>query len=125
MDSFKTWESLIQLSKEYYEWTDSQTPEPDDGKAMFGKGLLANYINVGCAQLEEELFQVDKDVLTLNVNKEAMRRLWDNYYVPYISGYFASNGRFRSDDMKTGDLIALTGSSSSATYFPHRGNRGG
>lgn len=118
LDSFKTWESLIQLSKEYYEWTDSQTPEPDDGKAMFGRDSFANYINVGCAQLGEELFQVDKDVLTLNVNKEAMRRLWDNYYVPYISGYFASNGRFRSDDMKTGDLIALTGSSSSATYFP-------
>ena len=38
--------------------------------------------------------------------------------MPYIRGYFTAQGRFRSDDAKTGDLIALVGSSSGAAYFP-------
>ena len=24
----------------------------------------------------------------VNADKEKVRRLWDNYYVPYVSGYF-------------------------------------
>ncbi len=47
-----------------------------------------------------------------------MRRLWDNFYVPYISGYYLEEGRFRSDDLKTGKLIAYVGSSSGAVYAP-------
>ncbi len=35
-----------------------------------------------------------------------------------MKGYFASYGKFRSDDVKTGDIIAYTGSTSSAFYFP-------
>ena len=46
------------------------------------------------------------------------RRLWDNYYIPYIKGYFAATGRFRSDDIKTGNIIAYVGSSSSVSFFP-------
>ena len=47
-----------------------------------------------------------------------MRTLWDNYYVPFIKGYFSASGRFHSDDVKTGNIIAYVGSSSSATFFP-------
>lgn len=54
-------------------------------------------------------FQMDKDV---------MRKLWDNYYVPYISGYYRKEGRYASDDLKIGDIIAYVGSTSSAPYFP-------
>ena len=31
----------------YYDWTDAQTPEPDDGKALFGRDAMANYMLVG------------------------------------------------------------------------------
>ena len=47
-----------------------------------------------------------------------MRKLWDNYYVPYISGYYRKEGRYASDDLKIGDIIAYVGSTSSAAYFP-------
>ncbi|MFR8331666.1 MAG: extracellular solute-binding protein [Oscillospiraceae bacterium] len=35
-----------------------------------------------------------------------------------IHGYFAANGKFRSDDAKVGDILALVGSSTTASYFP-------
>ena len=44
--------------------------------------------------------------------------------MPYVKGYFAACGKFRSDDVKTGDIIAYTGSTSSAFYFPDRVENG-
>ena len=113
-----TWEGVIRLAEAYYRWTDSLTEKPEDGKAFFGRDALANYLLVGAAQLGKELFTVSGETVSLNADMELMRRLWDHYYVPYINGYFASFGRFRSDDVKTGDLIAFVGSTSSAAYFP-------
>ena len=56
--------------------------------------------------------------MTLHVPKEELYRLWENYYVPMVKGYFGAYGSFRSDDVKTGDILAYTGSISSAMYFP-------
>ena len=65
------------------------------------------------------LFDVSSDgKVTFNLDENALRKLWDNYYVPYINGYFGAFGKFRSDDAKTGDLIALVCSTTGATYFP-------
>lgn len=54
----------------------------------------------------------------LDFDKDVVRRLWDNYYVPFINGWFGASGRFRSDDIKMGNIIACVGSSSGAAYFP-------
>ena len=115
---FSTWESIAAIAEKYYNWTDLKTPEPDDGKAFFGRDAMANYMLIGAKQLGVELFQVENEEVTYNLDKDVLRRLWDNYYVPYIKGYYASIGRFRSDDAKTGDIIALVGSTSGASYFP-------
>ena len=98
--------------------TDEQTEEPDDGKALFGRDAMANYMFVGARQLGGNLFEVKDGKMTLNFDKEIVRKLWDNYYVPYVKGYFAASGRFRSDDIKTGNILAYVGSTSSATFFP-------
>lgn len=114
-----TWEGIGRLAEMYYRWTDSLTAQvPDDGEAFFGRDAMANYLLVGCAQLGRELFTVKNGTVFLRMDEAVMRRLWDDYYVPYVNGYFASFGRFRSDDVKTGDLIALVGSTSSAAFFP-------
>jgi multiple sugar transport system substrate-binding protein len=113
-----TWEGIVHLSEAYYRWTDSLTAVPEDGKAFFGRDALANYLLVGCAQLGKELFTAKGGDIALHADMSIMRRLWNHYYIPYINGYFASFGRFRSDDVKTGDLIAFVGSTSSAAYFP-------
>ncbi len=117
-EDMETIEGLVDTAEKYYEWTDSQTPEANDGKALFGRDAMANYLLVGARQLGMKIFDVQDGELTLNFNKEIIKKLWDNYYIPFIKGYFASSGRFRSDDIKTGNIIAYVGSTSSTTFFP-------
>ena len=118
-DKLSTWEGVTELAGQYYEWTDSLTPDvPDDGRAFFGRDAFANYMIVGSRQLGVEIFEVHDGQLTLNVDAAVMRRLWDNYMVPYVSGHFAAYGTFRSDDVKTGRLAAIVCSTSGAMYFP-------
>lgn len=115
----KTVEGLVKTAKSYYEWTDAATPEPNDGKAMFGRDAFANYMLIGYRQITgSDIFTVEGGKATLSLGKAAVRRLWDNYYLPYMNGWFGAYGRFRSDDVKTGDLIALVGSTTGAVYFP-------
>lgn len=117
-DDFATWEGITRLSEAYYNWTDARTETPDDGKAFFGRDAFANYIIIGSLQLGHEITKVENGKVTLDFDKATMRRLWDNYYVPYVNGYFAAYGKFRSDDVKTGDLLAFVGSNSGVTYLP-------
>lgn len=119
LEDLRTIEGVNAVAREYYEWTDSLTPDvPGDGKAFYGRDAVANYFLIGMQQLGVELFQVENGTLTLNTPKEELHRLWENYYVPMVKGYFGAYGSFRSDDVKTGDLLAYTGSTSSAMYFP-------
>ncbi|MCI8886588.1 MAG: extracellular solute-binding protein [Hungatella sp.] len=119
LEDLKTMEGVTATAKAYYEWTDSQTPDVEgDGKAFYGRDAVANYFIIGMQQLGVEIFHVENGQLTLNLPKEELHRLWDNYYVPMVKGYFGAYGSFRSDDVKTGDLLAYTGSTSSAMYFP-------
>lgn len=116
--SFSTWEGITEMAEAYYKWTDSLTEEPDDGKAFFGRDAFANYMIVGSLQLGHEIFSVRDGVMTLDFDRETMKKLWDNYYVPYVNGYFGSYGKFRSDDVKTGQLAAFIGATSGVAYFP-------
>ena len=121
LEDLKTIEGVVATAKSYYEWTDAKTPDvPGDGKAFYGRDAVANYFIIGMQQLGVEIFQVENGQLTLNVPKEQLKRLWENYYVPMIKGYFGAYGSFRSDDVKTGELLAYTGSTSSAMYFPNQ-----
>lgn len=117
--AFETWEGIAQVAKEYYEWTDSLTPEMEnDGRAFFGRDVMANYQIIGSLQLGAELFAVENGDVTIQLDRDSFKRMWDAHYIPYINGYFASVGRFRSDDAKTGEIIALVGSTTGAIFFP-------
>lgn len=119
LEDLATMEGVTATAREYYEWTDSLTPDvAGDGKAFYGRDALANYFIIGMQQLGVEIFQVENGEMTLNVPKEELRRLWENYYVPMVKGYFGAYGSFRSDDVKTGDILAYTGATTSAMYFP-------
>lgn len=121
LEDLKTVEGITSAAEAYYQWTDSMTPDVlEDGKAFYGRDALANYFVIGMQQMGAELFQVDNGQVTVNLPKEQARRLWDNYYVPMVKGYFGAYGSFRSDDVKTGEILAYTGSTSSAMYFPDR-----
>lgn len=117
-EAFKTWEGITKTAREYYEWTDSQTETPNDGKAFFGRDSMANFMIVGSKQLGKEIFRTEEGKVVLQLDEEILRKMWDNYYVPYISGYFGSFGRFRSDDLQMGKIVAMTGSSTSSAFLP-------
>ena len=115
----ETVEGLIRVAERYYQWTDAQTEEPDDGRAFFGRDAMANYLFIGAKELGDTIFSVDADgKMTVTLQEATARKLWDSYYVPFIKGYFSMAGRFRSDDVKTGNILAYVGSSSSASFFP-------
>lgn len=118
-EDMRTVEGITDTSRKYYEWTDSLTPDiAGDGKALYGRDALANMFIIGSKQLGHEIFRVENGSVTIDLNESAMRKIWDNYYVPYISGYFRADGKYRSDDVKVGNIISLIGSTSSAVYFP-------
>lgn len=110
LDKLKTVEGITEVSEIYYDWS--------GGKAFFGRDSLANYAIAGASSLGNELFSVTNGVATLQYTKETMRKIYDNFYVPYVKGHFLASQRYRSDDMKNGDVISYVGSSSSATFFP-------
>ena len=114
----ETVEGLVRTAEAYYNWTDAQTDTPNDGKALFGRDAMANYMLSGAKELGDTIFDVKDGKMTMGLSEDVARRLWDNYYVPYIKGWAASSGRFRSDDIKIGSILAYIGSNSSATYFP-------
>lgn len=119
LQDLETNEGLVRVAERYYRWTDAQTPDvPNDGKAFYGRDALANLFIIGSMQLGSEIFHVENRTVTLQVDKDVMRRIWEFYYVPFVRGYFGAYGRFRSDDVKIGKLLAYTGSSTSAMYFP-------
>ena len=114
-DDLSTLEGLVDTAEKYYNWTQSETGE---GKALFGRDAMANYMLIGAQQLGDTIFDVEGGKMTLRFDHDVARQLWDHYYVPFVKGWFSATGRFRSDDIKTGNILGYVGSNSSATFFP-------
>ncbi|MEG0277322.1 MAG: extracellular solute-binding protein [Coprobacillus sp.] len=120
LQDLSTIEGVTSVSKKYYEYTDSLTSIKNDGKAFFGRDAMANYLIIGLKQFGHDIVSVSEGKTTLDFDKETVKKLWDNYYVPYVRGYFSSQGRFRSDDVKIGNIISCVNSSSGSTFFPDK-----
>lgn len=119
-DDLGTWEALYETARAYYNWTDAKTPDDLwDGTALMGFDSVANFIITGSKQLGLDIIDAQSGEAGCAVlDQEVMRQLFDIYYPAISMGYFGAEGKFRSDDIKTGDMIAYVGSSSSAAYFP-------
>ena len=106
----RTWDSLINVAKTYYDET---------GKGFFGIDSNANFMLISSVQLGKEMFEFsDDNSVRFTFDKKIARKIWNHFYVPYIKGYFVKTGRFTSDDAKTGTVLAYTGSTAGASYFP-------
>ncbi|MCL2604868.1 MAG: extracellular solute-binding protein [Defluviitaleaceae bacterium] len=105
-----TMEGIAHVAEVYYHYT--------GGKAFFGRDQFANFMIIGSMQFGTEIFEVNDGRATINLNPTVMRRFWDYYYTPFVSGYFNAQGRFRSDEVRVGELLAYVGSNTSAVFFP-------
>ena len=109
-ENLNTWEGIIDVAEKYNQET---------GSGFLGVDAVANYMLVSCMQLGTEIFTYNDDgTANFNFDEDVARKIWDYYYVPYLKGYFIKTGRFSSDDAKTGKVIAYTGSTAGAAYFP-------
>lgn len=125
LEECETWEGLATVAEQYYHWTDDQTPDVEgDGKALFGVDSEANFLLVGAKQLGDEMYDYDGETVTFGLSESTARKMWDTLLVPYMKGYYASLGSYRSDDVKSGDLLMYSGSNSSVYYFPNMVERG-
>ena len=58
-EDLSTVEGLVATAGKYYDWTDARTEAPDDGKALFGRDAMANYMLIGAKELGSTLFTVE------------------------------------------------------------------
>lgn len=116
-DDLETWEGILEAAKAYYEYTDEQTPDiQNDGKALFGVDSLQNYILVSCMQMGLDLFFAE--TLSQEGAWSSLEAAFQFYIEAMSYGYFANVGKFRTDDIRSGDILAYVGSSASFPYFP-------
>ncbi len=84
---FETWESLVEVSMRYYDWTDSLTPDIEgDGKAFIAFDSLSDYIFTSSNQLMNSIIQPGHKEVRINLDKRALYRLWEPVYKGFIYG---------------------------------------
>lgn len=120
LSDLATWEGMAKVAEIYYNWTDALTPdEENDGRALFGVDSEANLLLTTARQLGEEMYQYEGDTTSFGLSETAGRKIWETLMVPYIKEHYAAYGSYRSDDVKSGDLLIYAGSTSSVYYFPN------
>jgi len=111
LEHLSTWEGVADAAQEYYIWS--------EGDAFFGRDAFSNYMLMGSQQLGHPICEQQEDgTVKIELDSPTMHTLWENFYIPYIKGYYSHIGKYRTDDMKLGKIIAEVGSTVGATYFP-------
>jgi multiple sugar transport system substrate-binding protein len=109
-ENISTWEGIYEVAEIYYQQT---------GKSFFSIDATANFFLASSMQLGTEIYNYHEDgTADFQFTEEVARKIWDYFYRPYIKSYFLKTGRFSSDDAKTGSILAYTGSTAGAAYFP-------
>lgn len=113
-ESLSTFEGIAQAAVQYYEWTDSLTPDIDgDGKAFYAADSWFNIAQAGMAQMGGGFVEPDK----LLTNAPAYKRIWDFCALPALSGGYAVIDGYSSDLSKTGDIVCSTGSTAGILFY--------
>ncbi len=120
-----TREGLAAVAQSYYEWTDDRTPDiAEDGRAFYGQESVASLLLNDSLPPGKELLRINDRQAGMQADRNVMRHIWDFYYTSYIKGYFKSFGNFRSDDVRSGEIVAFTGSTAASMFFPQETERG-
>ena len=116
----ETWESLAKMAEAFYQWTDAKTPDiPNDGKALMGLDGFSNYFIAQHNALGAPIYETGEDgTVTFTLAEENIKKLFENYYIPFTKGYYGGKEKYCSDDLRQDNLYGYVGSVSSVSYFP-------
>lgn len=113
LEQLNTWEGLFELSKEYYQWTDDNTPDvAGDGKAFFVHDYHFNYFQVGVESLGEDFFQGNEIIFG-----NAFSKAWKPYADAAIEGGVWLQDGYATEPLRTGETIVSVASSASVLYY--------
>lgn len=105
-----TWEGVTRTAERYHAWS--------NGRAFFELDSPSNFFMLAARQLNEPLYTRRDGTVRLHISRRLARAVWDAYHAPYLRGWYAKTGRFSTDDVRTGAVVAYVGSSAGAVYFP-------
>lgn len=109
-----TLEGIAHAARQYYQWTDAQTPSiPSDGKAFYASDSIFNLAQVGMEQIGAHLFADE----TLRLDTPEFERIWSTIFEPTVRGGFAIYDGYSSDLSKTGDIVCSTGSTAGILFY--------
>ena len=113
LSELSTWEGIFRQAKEYYDWTDAQTPDiPHDGKIFFVHDYHFNYFQVGVESLGEDFF--DGEGLAFGPR---FYEVWEPYAKAAISGRVWLQSGYATEPLRTGGSIVSVASSASVLYY--------
>lgn len=113
IDQVNTWEGLFALSKNYYQWTDAQTPDiPHDGKAFFVHDYHFNYFQTGVKSLGKDFFVNDSVYFG-----DAFSKVWEPYADAAVQGGVWLQDGYATEPLRTADAIVSVASSASVLYY--------
>lgn len=113
LEQMDTWEGLFALSKEYYQWTDAQTPEIEgDGKSFLVHDYHFNYFQIGVEALGESFFQGNEISYG-----EAFTKVWEPYADAAIQGGVWLKEGYATEPLRTGNAVVSVASSASVLYY--------
>ncbi|MGP1441455.1 MAG: extracellular solute-binding protein [Anaerovoracaceae bacterium] len=116
-EDLKTWEGIFEISKNYHEYKLlSSSGTGLNMNAFSGLDDLSNFIIIGMRQQGVEVIDAEDKKAVLD--KASMRKVFDIYFEAMTKGYFYESGKFRTDNIKSQDIISYIGSTSGASYFP-------
>lgn len=116
-EDISTWDGILEVSKTYYDYTDELTPNIDnDGKAFFGMDSINNFIIVSSMQKNVDMFDAVNG--KANIDEDVVREIFDFYMESWGMGYMDSIAKYRTDDIRSGNLMSFIGSSAGFVYMP-------
>lgn len=112
-----TWDGILDVSRSYYEYTDAMTPDIlYDGKAFWGMDSINNFIAVSSMQKGVDIYDFENE--KANIDEEVLKEVFDYYMESWALGYMDSVAKYRTDDIRSGDLLGFIGSSAGFVYMP-------
>ena len=106
LSQLTTIEGIIDAAEKYYDWS--------GGKAFFYPENLFHIAMTGFKQMGEDIFSNNRLALTL----PEYQSIWEAYYPSAVRGGTAIFDNYGNYLMSTGEIVCLTGSSASLTFYP-------